>query len=488
MVNPVPGYQVTTPYRKTGPSWKTCGYHTGQDYAAPLGTQIVAARGGSVVHVNYGSALGNHQFVIRPGDGTEDLYCHTSSRPGNGAQVAAGQHVAKVGNEGNSTGPHLHFERHKSYGWACSVFDDPMKSHNYVGGTGGWMFSSGTKVYQDYLVWKGHEKNSDKVSNSIKCWQEMLNHHSLQGGKDIPTTGQWFEQTASETQKCQTQHIPPADTPLEAVYVGPKQFEHVRSATSCPYVFVPGGATAAPLPPDPPVSGAVPPQPALMAPGAVWDPIAKTDGGYFEGLRQFVGAAHKVTLHTTETSVKPNWEGKQSGIPHFTLEPSTGRLWQHLPLYMAAYTMKAGDYSPNSDSGTNIQIEIIGFSSQSNAWPTEQYEVIERLLQWISTNLLVPYAFPAVFADYNNYERMTWPQWEPTSGVLGHQHAPYNDHWDPGPLDVKRLTRDDVAPPAPEEVPPGDEGKWENLWERYSDYVWVLVIAILLAAVIASLV
>jgi len=132
MVNPVPGWAVTTPYRKQGSHWQTCGWHTGQDYAAPAGTTIVAARGGQVVHVDYGD-MGNHQFVIRPGDGTEDFYAHTTSRPGHMTAVDTGDPVAKVGSEGNSTGPHLHLERHTRYGWECSLMADPMLSHDAPG-------------------------------------------------------------------------------------------------------------------------------------------------------------------------------------------------------------------------------------------------------------------------------------------------------------------------------------------------------------------
>lgn len=130
MVNPVPNHSVTTAYKKMGSLWTACGWHTGQDYAAPAGTSVVAARAGIIAYVNYGSAFGNHQFAVRPGDGTEDLYAHMQSRPMNYVGVAAGQHLGGVGSEGNSTAPHLHFERHKWYGWDCGCFDDPMKSHN----------------------------------------------------------------------------------------------------------------------------------------------------------------------------------------------------------------------------------------------------------------------------------------------------------------------------------------------------------------------
>ena len=140
MVNPVPGKSITTPYGKRGSYW-SCdedsngnGIHTGVDYAAPSGTKVVAARGGKVVHCNHGSAFGNHQIEILPGDGTRDFYAHLSSRVANGIKVSTGQKVGGVGAEGNVTGAHLHFERHKvaTGGWSCGVIVDPAKSINYA--------------------------------------------------------------------------------------------------------------------------------------------------------------------------------------------------------------------------------------------------------------------------------------------------------------------------------------------------------------------
>jgi len=130
MTNPVPGYPVSSGYHKSGSHWTTCGWHTGQDYAAPAGTPVVAARAGTVAYVDYGPAFGGHQFAIRPGDGTEDFYAHCRTRPLSGSHVGIGEPVAQVGAEGNTTGPHLHFERHLRYGWGCSIMADPMLSHN----------------------------------------------------------------------------------------------------------------------------------------------------------------------------------------------------------------------------------------------------------------------------------------------------------------------------------------------------------------------
>jgi len=143
---PVPGYSVSTPYGKRGSYW-SCnrdsngnGIHTGADLAAPAGSKVVAARGGTVEYVNFGSAFGYHQMVVKPGDGTRDFYAHMPSRAvANGARVDAGATVGKVGSEGNVTGPHLHFERHKvsSGGWSCGVVTDPAPSLNYQPSGGG---------------------------------------------------------------------------------------------------------------------------------------------------------------------------------------------------------------------------------------------------------------------------------------------------------------------------------------------------------------
>jgi len=135
MVNPVKGRKITTPFGKKGPYWKACGYHTGCDIAAPLGTRIRAARPGKVVHVNFGSAFGRHQFIVLTKSGkTADFYAHTTTRPPNGKKVKAGDYLAKMGKEGNATGSHLHFERlnmRNGIGWSCSRIQNPAKSIAY---------------------------------------------------------------------------------------------------------------------------------------------------------------------------------------------------------------------------------------------------------------------------------------------------------------------------------------------------------------------
>lgn len=221
MVNPVPGKSVTTPYHKTGSLWKACGWHTGQDYAAPMGTVVVAARAGTVRHVNYGNAFGSKQLAVVCSDGSEDFYAHMSNRAAAGTKVAAGQQVGRVGAEGNVTGPHLHFERHKRAGdWNCSNMDDPMKSHN----AGGTVSIAPGNVYLSKL------KYGQKDSDSVKRLQVVLNGHKLEGGHDILESGDYGDQTDVEVRLCQDQHLPPAD-PVKGSYVGPKQAEHLFAGT-----------------------------------------------------------------------------------------------------------------------------------------------------------------------------------------------------------------------------------------------------------------
>lgn len=108
-VAPVAGYSVTTAYGVAGSNWSS-GYHTGSDYAAPSGTEVVAAASGTVTAAGFSGPYGN-QITIQHEDGTETTYSHLSSMSVSvGDTVSAGEQIGAVGSTGNSTGPHLHFE------------------------------------------------------------------------------------------------------------------------------------------------------------------------------------------------------------------------------------------------------------------------------------------------------------------------------------------------------------------------------------------
>ncbi|WP_324192888.1 M23 family metallopeptidase [Nocardia transvalensis] len=91
-----------------GQRWGT--FHFGIDIAAPIGSPIYAVTDGTVIDA--GPAQGFGLWVrIRHDDGTISVYGHMYDFSVSvGERVRAGQQIARVGNRGDSTGPHLHFE------------------------------------------------------------------------------------------------------------------------------------------------------------------------------------------------------------------------------------------------------------------------------------------------------------------------------------------------------------------------------------------
>lgn len=84
-------------------------FHNGVDFAAPSGTPILAAYGGTVVGAAYNSSMGNY-VMINHGDGLYTIYMHASALyVSAGQSVSKGEKIAAVGSTGRSTGPHLHF-------------------------------------------------------------------------------------------------------------------------------------------------------------------------------------------------------------------------------------------------------------------------------------------------------------------------------------------------------------------------------------------
>ncbi|WP_369206145.1 M23 family metallopeptidase [Streptomyces sp. PU-14G] len=134
-VKPVSGkYELSATFGKAGGRWAH--NHSGQDFAVGIGTPVKAVHKGTVVKAGPngagdGPAYGN-AIVIRHENGAYSQYAHLSEidvRPGQ--QIKTGQAIAKSGNTGNSSGPHLHFEIRQGPDYGTAV--DPVSAMHAVG-------------------------------------------------------------------------------------------------------------------------------------------------------------------------------------------------------------------------------------------------------------------------------------------------------------------------------------------------------------------
>jgi murein DD-endopeptidase MepM/ murein hydrolase activator NlpD len=107
---PVTG-TITSPFGwRSNPFGGAPDFHPGLDIAAPTGTTVTAAAGGTVIMAQWYGGYGNY-ISIDHGGGYSTGYGHLSAiYVANGQTVSRGQAIGAVGSTGASTGPHLHFE------------------------------------------------------------------------------------------------------------------------------------------------------------------------------------------------------------------------------------------------------------------------------------------------------------------------------------------------------------------------------------------
>lgn len=90
--------------------------HAGLDFAGPVGTPIRAVMAGTVTFAGGQQGYGN-KVELTLSDGTVLYFAHLNSiAVRQGQRVTGGQVIGTLGNTGNSTGPHLHFEVHPGGG------------------------------------------------------------------------------------------------------------------------------------------------------------------------------------------------------------------------------------------------------------------------------------------------------------------------------------------------------------------------------------
>ncbi|MGW7353233.1 M23 family metallopeptidase [Streptomyces sp. NPDC054784] len=115
-------YTLTASFGNSGDRWSA--KHSGQDFAIPVGTPVNSVHKGTVVEAGNGGAYGNNVVVKHP-NGKFSQYAHLSK-----IDVRVGEHVnteeriARSGNTGNTSGPHLHFEIRTTAAYGSGF--DPM--------------------------------------------------------------------------------------------------------------------------------------------------------------------------------------------------------------------------------------------------------------------------------------------------------------------------------------------------------------------------
>jgi murein DD-endopeptidase MepM/ murein hydrolase activator NlpD len=97
--------------------------HEGIDLAAPSGTAIFAAEGGQVLYAGDAVRGYGNMVVVQHGGDLMTVYAHGSALlVKTGDKVKAGQEIARVGQTGRATAPHLHFEVRRG-----QVPQDPLR-------------------------------------------------------------------------------------------------------------------------------------------------------------------------------------------------------------------------------------------------------------------------------------------------------------------------------------------------------------------------
>jgi hypothetical protein len=173
----------------------------------------------------------------------------------------------------------------------------------------------------------------------------------------------------------------------------------------------------------------------------------KYPGGYAPGF------TWRGILHSTETTGLPSYKSG-SVAPHFTVDPKTGRIWQHYDTSRPSRALlHAGSVQTNNARA--IQIEIIAYSDAGIAkrvgglrvdqLTAAQLAPVSKLMRWIEAAHQVKRSSGLVWESYPasagvvNGVRMSAGKWQTFAGWAGHSHVPTNDHGDPSDIAIDAL-------------------------------------------------
>ena len=160
----------------------------------------------------------------------------------------------------------------------------------------------------------------------------------------------------------------------------------------------------------------------------------------------------KILLHTTESSGLPAFSGNH---PNIVYVPAT-RKWYHCTPINGSATALSNDGSHMTNRANVVQIEIVGFAKDSAKLPQTAIDDLGAFVAWMFKEWGVPVVAAPKWTGSNTTARMSWCQFVAFKGLLGHQHAPGNNHWDPGLINApaiiaaaQKLLKPTPVPPTP---------------------------------------
>ena len=121
-INPAEGTVTSSCGERENPVLNKMEFHNGIDIAVVTGTEVVAVRSGVVTVIRTSATFGK-VLEYETADGYKVMYAHLSEvLVKKGEKIKQGDIVAKSGNTGLSTGPHLHYSL-----WKDGTLLDPME-------------------------------------------------------------------------------------------------------------------------------------------------------------------------------------------------------------------------------------------------------------------------------------------------------------------------------------------------------------------------
>ncbi|RUU12795.1 M23 family metallopeptidase [Mesorhizobium sp. USDA-HM6] len=198
MVTPVSGVMTSTFGPRKHPILGTVRIHKGVDWAAPVGTPIMAAFDGEITFQGDGGGYGN-LVKITHANGRETRYAHMQKfaiASGVGTKVKAGDVIGYIGTTGLSTGPHLHFELYQN-GEAIDPLGTVTTVATYASGGSGGSGDTAVETLTDRIVHVesgGSARAKNPLSSATgagqfitKTWIRMMNTYRPDLARSLST-------------------------------------------------------------------------------------------------------------------------------------------------------------------------------------------------------------------------------------------------------------------------------------------------------------